>query len=107
MADVHTKEQRSYNMSRIKGKNTKPEMQVSRFLHAHGYRYRLDDKKLPGRPYEGILIRHCYFLFFLKAWILLFISGGETDPRMSGDARQERGHSISIYFCFIAVDYLL
>ena len=50
MADVHTKEIRSYNMSRIKGKNTKPEMLVRRFLHAHGYRYRLHDKKLPGKP---------------------------------------------------------
>jgi G:T-mismatch repair DNA endonuclease (very short patch repair protein) len=38
MADVHTKEIRSYNMSQIKGKNTKPEMLVRRFLHANGYR---------------------------------------------------------------------
>ena len=37
-------------MSRIKGKNTKPEMLVRKFLHAHGYRYRLHDKKLPGKP---------------------------------------------------------
>ena len=45
MADVHTKEIRSYNMSRIKGKNTKSEMLVRRFLYAHGYRYRIHDKK--------------------------------------------------------------
>ena len=50
MADVHTKATRSYNMSRIKGKNTKPEMLVRRFLHTNGYRYRLHDKKLPGKP---------------------------------------------------------
>jgi DNA mismatch endonuclease (patch repair protein) len=50
MADVHTKAQRSYNMSQIRGKNTKPEMIVRRFLHANGFRYRLHDKKLPGRP---------------------------------------------------------
>ena len=37
-------------MSRIKGKNTKPEMLVRRFLHAQGFRYRLHDKKLPGKP---------------------------------------------------------
>jgi DNA mismatch endonuclease, patch repair protein len=48
MADVHTKEIRSKNMAAIKGKNTKPEMLVRRFLHAHGYRYRLHDKKLPA-----------------------------------------------------------
>lgn len=34
MPDVHTKEQRSYNMSRIKGKDTKPEMLVRKFLHS-------------------------------------------------------------------------
>ncbi len=49
MADVHSKKQRSYNMSRIKGKDTKPEMLVRKFLHANGYRYKLHDKKLPGR----------------------------------------------------------
>jgi DNA mismatch endonuclease (patch repair protein) len=50
MTDVHTKKQRSYNMSRIKGKNTKPEMLVRKFLHANGYRYKLHDKKLAGKP---------------------------------------------------------
>jgi DNA mismatch endonuclease, patch repair protein len=50
MADVHSKETRSYNMSRIKGKNTKPEMLVRRFLHAKGFRYRLHVKDLPGKP---------------------------------------------------------
>jgi DNA mismatch endonuclease (patch repair protein) len=47
MADVHTKETRSYNMSRIKGKNTKPELLVRKFLHANGFRYKLHDKSLP------------------------------------------------------------
>ena len=50
MADVHTKEIRSYNMSQIKGKNTKPEMLVRKFLFANGYRYKLNDKTLPGKP---------------------------------------------------------
>jgi DNA mismatch endonuclease, patch repair protein len=50
MADVHNKATRSYNMSMIKGKNTKPEMLVRKFLHANGYRYKLHDKKLPGKP---------------------------------------------------------
>jgi len=44
MADVHDRITRSYNMSRIKGKNTKPEMLVRRFLFANGFRYRLHDK---------------------------------------------------------------
>ena len=50
MTDVHTKETRSYNMSRIKGKDTKPEMVVRKFLFAYGFRYRLHDSKLPGKP---------------------------------------------------------
>jgi DNA mismatch endonuclease (patch repair protein) len=50
MADVHDKATRSYNMSRIKGKDTKPEMIVRRFLHANGFRYRLHVKDLPGKP---------------------------------------------------------
>jgi DNA mismatch endonuclease (patch repair protein) len=50
MADVHSKATRSYNMSRIKGKDTKPEMLVRRFLHAQGFRYRLHVKDLPGKP---------------------------------------------------------
>lgn len=50
MADVHNKATRSYNMSRIKGKNTKPEMMVRKFLFSKGFRYRLHDKKLPGKP---------------------------------------------------------
>lgn len=50
MADVHDKETRSYNMSRIKGKNTKPEMLVRKFLFANGFRYRLNVKDLPGKP---------------------------------------------------------
>jgi len=50
MADVHSKAVRSYNMSRIKGKDTKPEILVRRFLHANGFRFRLHVKKLPGKP---------------------------------------------------------
>ena len=50
MSDVHNKQQRSYNMSRIRSTDTKPEMQVRRFLHAQGLRYTLHSKKLAGRP---------------------------------------------------------
>lgn len=50
MADVHDPETRSYNMSRIRGKDTKPEMVVRKFLHSKGFRYKLHDKSLPGKP---------------------------------------------------------
>ena len=50
MTDHLTKERRSWNMSRIKNKNTKPEMLVRRYLYSKGYRYRLHNSKLPGKP---------------------------------------------------------
>lgn len=50
MTDVHDKDTRSYNMSQIKGKNTKPELLVRKFLFSKGYRYRLNVKTLPGKP---------------------------------------------------------
>lgn len=67
MADVHDTETRSYNMSRIKGKNTKPELLVRKFLFANGFRYRLHDKKLPGKPdivlpkYKTVIFVHGCF----------------------------------------------
>lgn len=45
-----TKEQRSLNMSRIRGKNTKPEILVRKYLHSKGFRFRLNVKTLPGKP---------------------------------------------------------
>jgi DNA mismatch endonuclease (patch repair protein) len=50
MADVHSPETRSFNMSRIRGKHTKPELLVRTFLHHQGFRYRLHNKHLPGKP---------------------------------------------------------
>ena len=63
MVDVHEPEIRSYNMSKIKGKNTKPEMLVRRFLHTNGFRYRLHDKRLPGKP--DIVLRKYKFAIFV------------------------------------------
>jgi DNA mismatch endonuclease (patch repair protein) len=48
--DVHDKETRSYNMSCIKGKGTKPEEIVRKYLFSQGFRYRKNDKRLPGTP---------------------------------------------------------
>ncbi|MBD2699835.1 DNA mismatch endonuclease Vsr [Spirosoma sp. BT702] len=68
MADVHTPEQRSYNMSRVKSKDTKPELLVRKFLHARGFRYKLHDNKLPGKPdivlpkYKTVIFVHgCFY----------------------------------------------
>lgn len=50
MADIKSKEARSYNMSRIKCKDTKPEETVRKYLFSQGFRYRKNDKRLPGSP---------------------------------------------------------
>jgi DNA mismatch endonuclease (patch repair protein) len=67
MTDVHSKETRSYNMSRIRSKDTKPEMLVRKFLHKNGFRYRLHVKDLPGKPdivlpkYKTVIFIHGCF----------------------------------------------
>jgi len=50
MTDHLSKEKRSWNMSRIRGKNTTPELKVRSLLHSLGYRFRLHRKDLPGSP---------------------------------------------------------
>ena len=50
MADVHSKEQRSRNMAAIRGRDTTPEVEIRRRLHAKGFRYRLHRADLPGKP---------------------------------------------------------
>ena len=50
MADNHSKEVRSYNMSRIRSTNTKPEEKVRKYLFSKGFRYRKNVKSLPGHP---------------------------------------------------------
>ena len=48
--DKISKSQRSWNMSRIQSKNTRPEMFIRKLLFKNGFRYRLNDKNLPGKP---------------------------------------------------------
>ena len=62
MADTHSKEVRSHNMSRIRSKNTKPELIVRKFLFANGLRYRLHNKSLPGKP-DIVLKKHHTVIF--------------------------------------------
>ncbi len=65
MTDVHTPEQRHYNMSRISGRDTAPELRVRRLLHGMGFRYRLHVKDMPGKP----------DLVFPRARAVLFVHG--------------------------------
>ena len=68
MVDVHSPETRSFNMSRIRGKDTHPEMMIRKWLWTNGYRYRLHRKDLPGKPdivlpkYHAVIFVHgCYW----------------------------------------------
>ncbi|TGE21541.1 DNA mismatch endonuclease Vsr [Hymenobacter aquaticus] len=67
MADKITPSQRSYNMSRIRSKDTKPEMTVRKWLHSQGLRFRLHRGDLPGKPdivlprYRTVILVHGCF----------------------------------------------
>jgi DNA mismatch endonuclease (patch repair protein) len=67
MTDVLSPEQRRLNMSRIRSKDTKPELLLRRELHARGLRYRLHRKDLPGSPdivlprYRAVILVHGCF----------------------------------------------
>jgi DNA mismatch endonuclease, patch repair protein len=67
MADTVSPETRSRMMSGIRGKNTKPEMILRRGLHALGFRFRLHDNRLPGKPdlvfpkYRAVIFAHGCF----------------------------------------------
>lgn len=50
MADRLTAEKRSWNMSRIRGKDTSIEVKVRKYLFSQGFRFRKNDKRLPGKP---------------------------------------------------------
>ena len=89
MSDRLTHEQRSWNMSRIRGKNTKPELLVRSLLHAKGYRYRLHGasrgSKLPGNPdlvFAGrrkvIFVNGCF-------WHFHDCKAGQTSPKANAE----------------------
>jgi DNA mismatch endonuclease (patch repair protein) len=68
MTDVFAPEKRSWLMSHIKGKNTKPEIKVRKMIYSMGYRYRLNVKELPGKPdivlrnrRKVIFVHGCYW----------------------------------------------
>lgn len=112
MADVHSKETRSYNMSRIKSKNTKPEMLVRQFLHKNGFRYRLHVKTLPGKPdivlpkYKTVIFIHgcfwhghegCRYYVVPKTrteWWLNKIQGNATNDTKTEVLLKESGWKI-------------
>jgi len=61
-ADIFSEEQRSYVMSRVGSKNTKPELIVRSYLHGLGFRFRIHGRNLPGRP-DIVLPKHRCVVF--------------------------------------------
>lgn len=66
--DKLTKERRSWNMSRVRAKNTKPEVFVRSMLHRMGYRFRIHQRELPGKPdiilpkyHTAIFVHGCFW----------------------------------------------
>ena len=62
--DILSKDQRHKNMAAIHSANTKPEMIVRKYLFSHGFRYRLNDPRLPGRP--DIVLRKYHTCIFVN-----------------------------------------
>lgn len=81
MVDSISKERRSWNMSRIRSKNTKPELIVRSLLHKRGFRFRLHVRDLPGKPdivlpkYKTVIFVHGCF------WHRHLGCGGATIPK--------------------------
>lgn len=118
MADVHSVAVRSYNMSRIKGKNTKPELIVRKYLFAHGFRYKLHDKSLPGKPdivlpkYKTVIfINGCFWhghdgckYFVLPKtrsdwWRDKILGTKEKDAKSNTDLQMQGWKIITIFEC--------
>lgn len=118
MADVHTKETRSYNMSRIRSKDTKPELIVRKYLFANGFRYRLHRKDLQGKPdivlpkYRTVIFVHgcfwhghigCKYFVAPKTrtdWWLNKIHNNITNDKKATQALKKEGWKIiTIWEC--------
>ncbi|MEP9321505.1 very short patch repair endonuclease [Pseudomonas sp. LABIM340] len=114
-----TPAQRQLNMSRIRGRDTKPEMIVRRGLHARGFRYRLQDRKLPGRPdlvfprYHAVIFVHgCFWhghdcpMFKLPAtrqdfWAAKIASNRARDERATAALLQRGWRVANVWECSV------
>ena len=118
MTDVHEPEVRSYNMSRIRSKDTKPELIVRKFLFRNGFRYRLHVKNLPGKPdivlpkYQTVIFIHgcfwhghhnCKFAAIPKTrtdwWMNKIQHNNERDTKNNLELKLKGWNVISIFEC--------
>lgn len=101
MTDVHSKSVRSFNMSKIRNRDTKPEMIVRRFLHKYGFRYRLHDKRLSGKPdivmakYKVLIFIHGCFWHSHNGCKFARIPASNTDywlPKLMNNMIKDEGN---------------
>ncbi len=123
MADVHDKLTRSFNMSRIRGKNTKPEIFVRKALFSQGFRFRLHDKNLPGKPdiilpkYRTVIFvhgcfwhghRNCKYFSIPKTrteWWTQKINKNRINDKIASNALKDTGWNVIVVWeCAIKGD---
>lgn len=126
MADVHSPKVRSYNMSQIRGKDTKPEELVRKYLFSQGFRYRKNDSRLPGKPdivlpkYRMVIFingcfwhKHegCRFFVWPKNnadfWRKKILSNVERDQRNYAELQQLGWNIIVVWECELKKELLL
>jgi len=122
MTDVFTPEKRSDVMSRIRGRNTKPERVVRSLLHRLGYRFRLHRTDLPGKPdivlpkYKSVIFVHgcfwhrhkdCKFAYTPKSrtdfWIKKLESNANRDQKIIGELTELGWKVITVWECDLRV----
>jgi DNA mismatch endonuclease, patch repair protein len=118
MVDVLSPQQRSFNMSRIRSRDTKPEKIVRSIVHGLGYRYRLHKPDLLGKP-DIVLVRHrkiidvhgCFFHMHkcrygkvvpvtnAKFWQTKRLSNVKRDRRNLRDLKREGWKVLTVWEC--------
>ena len=119
MVDTVSPETRSRMMSGIRGKNTKPEMVLRRGLHALGFRFRLHDKRLPGKPdlvfpkYRAVILAHgcfwhghdCHLFKWPSSrpefWLAKINRNREVDGRSEALLSQDNWRQCIVWECAI------
>jgi DNA mismatch endonuclease (patch repair protein) len=118
MAVEHSKERRGFDMTCIKGKDTKPEILVRKFLHANGFRYKLHDKSLEGKPdivlpkYNTVIFVHGCFWHGHKGcklsripksnqqyWIPKITGNIQRNKKQIRNLKKEGWHVLVIWEC--------
>ena len=118
MADRLTRERRSWNMGRIGGKDTKPEIVVRQILHRLGFRFRLHRNDLPGRPdivlprFRTVIFVHgcfwhrhegCKYAYVPKTrvpfWVAKFAGNVKRDEVHSRELRAKGWRVLTVWEC--------